>query len=197
MPSTGAATPSPFPTLTTPRLVLREITLDDGTFWLRIFSDPETVELTAYEAPRDLEGAQAEILQYAIRPFQEHTGIRWGITLRGTDDLIGTVGYHGWAREGANRARVGYDLLRERRRQGIMTEAMRAILPYGFNTMSLNRIEALTDPRNVASMRLLERVGFHREGVLRENTFFRGGFVDDVLFSLLAREWRESAGAKR
>ncbi len=189
--------PATFPTLTTDRLVLREISLDDAEFWLRNFSDPEVVEITAYEAPRDLEGAKAEILQFAIQPFQERTGIRWGIALRGQTELIGTLGYHQWVRETANRARIGYDLLREHRRRGIMTEAMRAILVYGFDRMSLNRVEVLTDPRNVPSIRLLERLGFYREGTLRENTYFRGHFVDDALFSLLAHEWRAQADANR
>lgn len=189
--------PSAFPTLTTERLVLREITLADAEFWLRNFSDPEVVELTAYEAPRDVEAAKAEILQFAIHPFQDRTGIRWGIALRGQDALIGTLGYHQWMRDTANRARIGYDLLREHRRRGFMTEAMRAILSYGFHQMALNRVEVLTDPRNMPSIRLLERLGFSREGTLRENTFFRGHFVDDVLFSLLAREWQAGAHAKR
>lgn len=197
MPPSEAAEPTAFPVLTTARLLLREITLDDAAFWLRNFSDPEVVELTAYEPPRDVEGAKAEILEFAIHPFQERTGFRWGIALRGNDELIGTLGYHGWIREGANRARVGYDLLREHRRRGLMTEAMRAILAYGFDRMSLHRVEALTDPRNVPSIRLLERLGFRREGTLRENTHFRGRFVDDALFSLLARDWRERVDANR
>src|SRR5512136_1698887 len=59
---------SPFPELGTRRLVLREITLDDAEFWKRNFSDPDVVQLTAYEPPRDLEAAKTEILQFAIRP---------------------------------------------------------------------------------------------------------------------------------
>lgn len=192
------ATPSaparaPFPVLTTARLVLREITLDDAGFWMRNFSDPDVVELTAYEPPKDLEAARGEITQFCTRPFEERTGIRWGIALRGSRDLIGTLGYHAWVREGAHRARMGYDLLREHRRKGIMTEAMRAALGYGFEVMGLHRIEVLTDPVNTASIRLAEGLGFHRDGVLRENTFFRGRFIDDVVFSLLEPEWRAQA----
>lgn len=180
----------PFPVLETPRLVLREIRLGDAEFWLRNFSDSEVVELTAYEPPRDLEAAKAEILQFAIRLFEEGAGFRWGITLRGRPELLGTLGYHQWHREGGGSARVGYELMREYRRQGIMSEALGAILDYGFGTMGLNRVEALTDPANTASRRLLESLGFREEGILRENTAFRGRFVDDVVYALLAREWR-------
>jgi len=191
-----ASSPSVFPTLQTERLVLREITLDDAEFWMRNFSDPEVVELTAWEPPRDLEAAKGEITQFCTRPLQEATGIRWGIALRGRPDLIGTLGYHQWIREGAHRARMGYDLLREHRRRGIMTEAMRAALTYGFTTMGLHRVEVLTDPVNTASIRLVEGLGFHREGMLRENTYFRGRFIDDVIFSLLRQEWPAAGGAK-
>lgn len=181
-----------FPVLETERLVLREITLDDAPFWLRNFSDPEVVELTAYEPPADLDAAKEEILRYGIRLFEQGAGFRWGIALRPSRELIGTLGYHEWVREGASRARVGYDLLREYRRRGIMTEAMRAILAYGFETMGLNRVEVLTDPSNMPSIRLLERLGFRREGVLRENTCFRDRFIDDAIYSLLAKEWRSA-----
>jgi ribosomal-protein-alanine N-acetyltransferase len=85
---------------------------------------------------------------------------------------------------------MGYDLAAPHRRQGIMTEAMEAAIDYGFGSMGLNRIEALVDPGNTASIRLLLRLGFSQEGVLREYTHFRGKFVDDVCFSLLRREWR-------
>jgi ribosomal-protein-alanine N-acetyltransferase len=183
-----------FPVLETARLLLREITLDDAAFWLRNFADPEVVELTAFEPPANIEGAKEEILQYAIRPFAQGTGIRWGITPRGSHDLIGTLGYHQWVREGGNRARVGYEIHREYRRRGLMTEAMSAILGYGFETMKLNRVEALIDPINVASIRLVEGLGFRREGVLRENTHFRGRFIDDAVYALLAREWRAARG---
>lgn len=190
MASSAPWTQPPFPVLETERLVLREITLDDATFWLRNFADPEVVELTAFEPPADLEGAKEEILRYAVRPFAQGTGIRWGISFRGSNDLLGTLGYHQWVREGGNHARIGYEILREQRRKGLMTEAMRAVLDYGFDTMSLNRVEALIDPINVASIRLVEGLGFRREGVLRENTHFRGRFIDDAVYALLAREWR-------
>ncbi len=189
--------PPSFPVLETERLVLREITPDDAGFWLRNFSDPTVVELTAYEPPADLEAAKAELIQYGVWPFEQGTGIRWGIALRPSPDLIGTLGYHQWMKEGGNHARIGYDLLPDFRRRGIMTEAMEVILAYGFGAMKLNRAEVLIDPVNTASIRLVERLGFHRDGVLRENTYFRGRFVDDAVYSLLAREWRSRPDAKR
>ncbi len=77
-----------------------------------------------------------------------------------------------------------------------MTEAMRAVLGYGFETMGLNRVEALVDPRNVASIAALRKLGFQLEGVLREDTCFRGWFLEDMCFPLLRRDWNSrKAGA--
>ncbi len=179
-----------FPQLETRRLILRELTLDDADFRFRHFSDPEIVELTAFDAPQGIEGAREELLTYAIRIFQDNKGIRWGIVPKGEDRLVGTLGYHRWINEGGYHARMGYDLAASHRRKGIMTEAMTAALDYGFGAMGLNRVEVLTDPRNEASKALVRRLGFRQEGVLREDTFFHGRFLDDVCFSLLAREWR-------
>ncbi len=188
--------PSAFPILTTERLVLREITADDAEFWLRNFSDATVVEFTAFEPPQDLEAAKAEIEAYCTRPFREETGFRWGMALKASDVLVGTLGYHNWEHEPDRRARMGYDLLPEHRGRGLMTEAMETVLAYGFKTMNLNRAEALVDPRNAQSIRLVERLGFHRDAYYRQSTRFRDRFYDDVVFSLLAREWRAARSGK-
>lgn len=186
-----------FPTLTTERLVLREIRPTDAAFWVRNFSAPDVVEMTGYEAPADLAAAEAEIERYCTRIFREGTGIRWGITLRGTDGLVGTLGFYDWLAERDRRAQTGYDLLAEHRGRGIMTEAMGVVLAYGFKTMTLNRVEAIVDSRNTPSIRLVERLGFERDAYLHQSTRWHGKFVDDVVFSLLARDWRAGAGGNR
>lgn len=178
-----------FPVLETPRLRLREITLTDVPRWLEIFSDPDIVELTAYPPPAGLEGARAELTEYVIKPFQESTGLRWGIVRKGETQLAGTLGFYRWVKERGWHAEMGYELLPAYRRQGIMTEAMTAVIDYGFGTMGLNRVQALTDPRNVPSQRLLRKLGFTHEGTMRENSHLDGRFTDDMIFGLLRREW--------
>jgi ribosomal-protein-alanine N-acetyltransferase len=180
-----------FPILETKRLILRAITLDDAEFWVRNFSDPDVVELTAFEPPKDIETAKEEIATYCIKVFSENTGIRWGVTIKGSNQLIGTAGYHGWEKERGYHANLGYDLLREHRRKGIMREALTAVVDYGFETMKLHRIQAMIDPRNEASIRLVEGLGFRREGVMREDQYFRERFQDDVIYSILDREWTD------
>jgi ribosomal-protein-alanine N-acetyltransferase len=181
-----------FPEFETERLVLRRMTLADAEFYLRHFSAPDIVELTAFDAPETLEKAKQELLEFCIKPFEENKGIRWGIVLKGETELAGTIGYHQWIKMGGYHARVGYDLAAAYRRRGIMTEALETVLRYGFETMRLNKVEACTDTRNVASMQLLQKLRFHQDGVLRENTYFHGRFIDEAVFSLLASEWRDS-----
>ena len=192
-----APTASPrFPVLMTGRLVLRAVTPEDAPFWLQNFSAPEVVEFTTFDAPQDLEAAKAEIEQYCTRPFREGTGIRWGITLRGSPELIGTAGFYRWIQGHERRAQLGYDLLAGHRRKGIMTEALRVILAYGFKTMTLRRVEAVVDPRNEASVRLLEGLGFTREAFLRQASWFHARFLDDVVYGLLDRDWQSAQDAK-
>jgi len=178
-----------FPELQTERLLLRRMTVADAEFYLKLFSDPEIVELTPFDPPNGIEGAKQELMEYCIRPFDENKGIRWGIVLKCKAELIGTIGYVHWVKARGYWATIGYDLFAAYRRQEIMTEAMREVLRYGFETMGLNRIEAIVNPGNVASIRLLQKLGFHQDGVLRERTYFHGRFIDDVCFSLLARQF--------
>ncbi len=82
---------------------------------------------------------------------------------------------------------IGYDLSRPYWRRGIMTEALEAVIEFGFERMGLNRIEAVVFVENVASHRLLEKLRFEREGVLRDYEFLKGRFVDMVMYSLLRK----------
>jgi len=122
--------------------------------------------------------------------MQENKGIRWGIIIRGGDGLVGTCGYYDWNKT-SHRAEIGYDLEPAQWGKGIMAEALRAVLRYGFEEMGSNRIQAIIDSENVRSIKLVERLGFKREGVLRQNSYFRGRFRDEVCFSLLKEEWIE------
>jgi ribosomal-protein-alanine N-acetyltransferase len=104
--------------------------------------------------------------------------------------LVGICGYYDWAHD-AMRAEIGYDLDPVYWGKGIMTEALTAVIKYGLEAMNLNRVQALIDSHNERSMRLVERLGFKKEGVLRQRSIFEGEFRDDVCFSLLKRDWNK------
>jgi len=177
-----------FPQLETERLILRQMTLSDAEFYFHHFNITEIVEGCCFPGPESLEAAKEELELYCIRPFEENKGIRWGIIRKDSNQLIGTCGYYNWNKN-ACRAEIGYDLNPAHWRQGIMMEALRAVLEYGFEKMTLNRIQAIIDSKNTRSKKLVLKLGFKKEGVLRERSYFNGQFRDDVCFSLLKKEW--------
>ncbi len=169
-------------TLTTERLVLRPLQKDDLETFLAIFSNPEVTRY--YEVETMTEPAQAEKL------LDQFIAIgRLGIVPKGSEKIIGSCGIFSINQEHYS-ASLGYDLAHEYWGRGIMTEALIALLGYGFLSMGLNRINALTYPDNAASIRVLTKLGFRTEGVMREFGFWKGCFRDMSLHALLRRDWR-------
>lgn len=118
----------------------------------------------------------------------------WGVTLADADRLIGLVTVFGVNR-GQRRAEVGYQLGTEHWGRGYAQEALRAALVYAFDALELERIEADIDPRNAPSCRLVERLGFQREGYLRERWRVNGEICDTAFYGLLRREFRREPAA--
>ena len=178
------------PVIETPRLILRGIRASDAAAIFATFSDAETMEYYGEEPHRTVEDAREHIRQIAAW-YARREGIRWGVTLRdGGDEVIGSCGLFRFD-EGFNRAETGYELRRAYWRRGIMSEAMRGLLDFGFGAMGLHRIEALTDGANERSQGLLRSLGFTHEGILRERFAWHGRFLDDFYFGLLRDEWRD------
>ena len=178
-----------FPEFITERLRLREMTLDDLDWYIEHFSLPEIVEGTAFPGPENRDEAMKEFQKYILDIWEQNTGLRWGIELKGKPDLIGSAGLYKWEAEPHRRAEIGYDLNPAYWGKGYMSEALEAVVEYGFEVMNLNRITLLALAYNDHSCRLARRLGFVEEGVMRENTFVDGRFVDDVFFALLRSDW--------
>jgi ribosomal-protein-alanine N-acetyltransferase len=171
----------------TERLLLRQLTSEDTDFVFRHYSD---VAVTRYllDEPPVTEYAQAqEIVRFYAEPVGA-THNRW-VMIRKSDQLpIGTCGYHKWDKRHL-RAEIGYDLGSTFWGQGYMTEALRAVLSNGFERMRLHRIDALVYVENDRSIRLLQRLGFKQEGMLRDYFYLDGKFHDHYLFALLQKDW--------
>ena len=176
-----------FPVLETDRLVLRKPREEDAALFFQVAQDEAVMRYYGVE-PFTTRQQALDVIAWQRCSFADGTGIRWVITERDRDLYIGDLGYHKRERP-HRRAEIGYMLARACWRRGLMTEAMTAVLDYGFASMGLNRVEALVDPRNAASDGLLAKLGFTREGVLREYEYERGAFVDLYMASLLRREW--------
>lgn len=178
-----------YPIVETDRLILKELTPQDVDFIYKHFSDEDVCRYLFDNEPlTSIEGAQA-IIDFYLDPKQNDRN-RWCIISKESNERIGTCGYHRWNKTD-NIAEIGYDLERESWGHGYMQEAMNAALKVGFNHMNLNRIEAFTYVGNTRSIRMLEKLGFTDEGIIRDKHYFRGAYYDHHCFSILKREWTE------
>jgi ribosomal-protein-alanine N-acetyltransferase len=180
-----------FPRIETKNLLLRRIHTHDASALFEILSDDAVSEFFDDDAFVDISQARDQIENWETG-YQNQRCLRWGITRKGENQLIGTGGYYGF-HSWNKRASIGYELARIYWRQGLMTEALGAIIDFGFGNFELNRIEAVIMPGNMASINLLEKIGFENEGLLREyERWGNKGFVDLCMFALLRKEWGRS-----
>lgn len=174
--------------LRTARLVLRAVTHADDLAFLRIFSNPATMKYWSREPLETLEEAQ-KMVQEEIDWGTSGKCINWGITLAGSDELIGKINLFGY--EARNRrAEIGFALDPAHWGRGLASEAMEAVLDCAFGVLDLHRVEADVDPGNRASLALLVRFGFRREGLATERHFVHGAWHDSVILGLLTRDYR-------
>ena len=174
---------NPFPTLTTDRLVLRQLdkTDADEMFFLR---SNERVMKYLDRAPAKSVDEAVAFIQMINTAIANNESINWAITLKGEPKIIGDICF--WRMDSPNhRAEIGYRLHPAHHGKGIMNEALHSVLDYGFNVMNLHSVEANTNPGNKESIRLLERNGFIREGYFKENYFYNGKFLDSAVYSLV------------
>lgn len=177
-----------FPQITTPNLVLRRIQPWDAQALFEILADDEVTRYYDDAAFTDITQASDQIQAWEYG-YQNRRCIRWAIARKEEPTLIGTCGYYGF-HTWHMRAGIGYELARPFWRQGIMTEALRAILDLGFGEIALNRVEAVVMPENAASIKMLEKLGFHREGVLKEyENWGDKGYTDLCMLALLRSVW--------
>jgi [ribosomal protein S5]-alanine N-acetyltransferase len=175
------------PILETERIILREARLSDAADILVFRGDPEVqrfngpVMQTVQEVQKLIEDLQAE--------FTAQEGVSWAVTIKPEDTVVGLFGIHHWNHY-HRRAEVGYDLARSYWGQRLASEALRAMLGYGFENLNLHRIYARTIADNYESVRLLENIGFQREGTQREYSWEDDGiFHDSAIYGLLRREY--------
>lgn len=176
------------PVLETDRLLLRRMTMADAQDVFAYSCDPEVSRHVLWEAHRFI-GESRAYLRYIQRQYRNNEPSSWGIELKESGRLIGTIGYMWWDRENRS-AEVGYSLARAQWNKGLMTEAMRVIIRFGFEEMGLNRIEAQHETSNPASGRVMEKVGMCLEGILRQRLYNKGRYVDVALYSILRGDRR-------
>lgn len=179
---------APFQTLEAERVVLRRLRDDDLGALVGYRRLPEVAWMQLWE------GYDAEAGRELIRacrvaePFTAGGWFQFGVALKETDDLIGDL-YLSVDAAG-KQAELGYTFAPAYGGRGLATEAVRALLEHAFKERGLHRVYGTTDPRNTPSIKLMKRVGMRQEAHHRENLWFKGAWADDVVFAILAREWR-------
>lgn len=183
-----------FKTFKTARLLLRPITPRDDHAFLKIFSDHETMKYWSREPLGCLEEAQ-EMVQEEIKWGETDKCLNWGIALTEDGGLIGKVSLFDHD-EKHRRAEIGYVIDRSYWNQGLVSEALVPVLAYVFGEIGLHRLDADVDPENLASLALLKKFGFRREGLTRESFLVHGRWHDSVILGLLEDDYRNTLGAE-
>ncbi len=173
----------PFPNLETERLLLRRVVQNDVNEVFALRSDKEVMQYIPRPLAITVADAAAHI-DTIDATINNNEGINWAITLKGTDTLIGLIGHYR-IQAINHRAEVGYILSPKFQRQGIVVEAMKKVVEYGFKEMKLHSIEAVIDPNNSGSAKVLQKSGFKKEAHFIENQFYEGRYTDTVIYSLL------------
>ncbi len=175
----------PFPTLATERLNLRMISLDDAEAMFPMRSDERMMAYIPRSRAKTINDVTA-LIQTMLDGFEKRDSIIWSITLKNDPKLIGTIGFWRMKKEDF-RVEVGYLIHADFWQKGITYEALQPVLAYAFKVMNCHSIEAVIDPQNVASERLLQKCGFVKEAHFKENCFWDGRFLDSVVYSLLKK----------
>ena len=179
---------TPFPILESNRLLLRAVSTDDVNEILELRGNPETMKFI----PRPLVTSTEMALEHIgmiTEKIENNIGINWGITIKGNNKIIGIIGHYRIQPEN-HRAEIGYMSLPEYNGKGYISEAIKAVVAYGFEQMNLHSIEAVIDPGNTASEKVLLKNGFVKEAHILENELWEGKFWDTVIYSLLKKNFK-------
>ena len=175
------------PTINGGRIRLRRLTADDVDSLFSIFSDPEVMRYWSSTPLEDTKAAE-KLLADIDDSFQKRVLFQWGIARQTDNYVIGTCTlYH--IDTDNRRGEIGYALGSEHWRRGYMQEALTQLINFCFGSLNLHRLEADVDPKNNSSIKILERLGFRKEGYLRERWLVGGEVHDSLFYGLLVSDW--------
>ncbi|WP_366927243.1 GNAT family N-acetyltransferase [Flavobacterium sp.] len=171
----------------TDRLLLRKLSHKDVNEVFQLRSDPDSMKYIPRPLVKNSEDAHAHIATIN-QAIHKNEGINWAVTIKGEDKLIGIVGFYRTSFEDF-RSEIGYMILPDYYGQGIVTEVVAELVRFGFEKLGFHSIEAVIDPENIASERVLQKNGFTKEAHFRENLLHEGKYLDSVHYGILKREF--------
>ncbi len=177
------------PLLETEHYILREPMIEDAKQLFLFMKDKDTMKYITPHPVTELEKME-EKLQAHLQGFQNEKEIPWVVTHRETGEIIGFFRLHKlnmWHRK----AEMGTTIKKDYQQKGVMTEILRSIIPYCFEELNLNRLVGDIFSSNQGSQKLLERCGFHKDGVLRQTDFDGKEYHDTVVYSMLRSEYEQ------
>ncbi len=168
--------------------ILRQISYNDIEDYFAYMQEEDVIKYVPEECiPRTIERAKEEI-DYNLDLYRYRRSIYWALARKDNNKLIGSCGFNYWNRD-HKRTEISYDLNKKYWGKGIMTSTVKAVLAFAFTRMDLHRVEATVTPTNQASLGVLKKMGFQKEGILREQKLLHGKFYDAIILSLLQKEY--------
>jgi ribosomal-protein-alanine N-acetyltransferase len=177
----------PFPNLESERLSFREINENDILEVMELRGNADTMKFIPRPLITNEEEALAHITM-VLDKRNENDAINWVITEKNDNSLIGIIGFFRTQHENF-RSELGYMILPQHNGKGYMTEAVATVLDFGFQTLNFHSVNAIIDPNNIASSRVLEKNGFRKEAHFKEDFFWNDKFIDSAHYGLLKKEF--------
>lgn len=171
------------PKLETERLLLRKMTEADLPALYAYGRDPEVSKYVTWEQHRSLDDTRM-YLDFVLHRYNNEQLAPWAIEHKESSEMIGTIDFVYW-KPNQHIAEIGYALHREYWGKGIMTEAAKRIIQFGFEEMNLVRIEAVCLPENTGSFRVMEKAGLEYEGMLRKARYIKGENRDIKMYAIV------------
>lgn len=175
------------PTFESERLFLRRITKDDVNDYFDFASDPLVTTYTIWNTHQSIEESK-QYIEYLMRKYDSMEAYHWGIIDKASNKLIGRTGFISWDINHL-KTEIGFGISSNYWNKGIITEATKQIIKYGFMKLGLNRIEGRCNFNNIGSGRSMEKLGMKFEGILREQLKIKGIFVDQRIYSILKSDF--------
>ena len=175
-----------FPNLQSKRLFFKELSTADVNDILELRSNKQTNQFMDRDLAQSIDDAVAHVEKVQLA-FAEHSGISWALFEKTEMKFIGDIAIWKITRQN-NRGEIGYALNPQYWGKGLMKEAIDVVTKFSFSQLQIHSIEANVNPKNLSSIKVLEKCNFKREAYFRQNYFYNGQYLDSVIYSLLEED---------